>query len=291
MTDRTKIREYTRFEKEYPQKLQEIAKPPSSIFCLGQMPDPASPAVAIIGARKCSPYGRAVAKDFAKILAMEGVEIISGMARGIDGAAHQGALEGGGKTFAVLGCGVDVCYPGEHYSLYRRITERGGVLSEFPCHMPPLAKNFPRRNRIISALADLLLVVEAKERSGSLITVDFALEQGKTVYAVPGRVYDDLSGGCHRLIMQGAGIACHVDAVLEELHIKRKKKEEKRKKKNLGLAKELELVYSCLDFESKNIEALSMETSYTLPELTGYLLQLQLLDLVEEVTKNHYIKK
>ncbi|HEY9574263.1 MAG TPA: DNA-processing protein DprA [Lachnospiraceae bacterium] len=289
MEDR--VREYTRFEKEYPQKLQTIEKPPASIFVMGKLPSVYQPSVAIVGARSCSPYGKMVAKDFAKSLARAGVQIISGMARGIDGAAHEGALEGGGKTFAVLGCGVDVCYPKEHYSLYRRILNSGGVLSEFPCKMPPLAKNFPRRNRIISGLADLLLVVEAKEKSGSLITVDFALEQGKIVYAVPGRLYDSLSKGCHQLIMQGAGIAYDVDIILEELGIRGGDRPEKRKKKNLGLAKELELVYSCLDFESKNIEVISMETSYGLSKLTGYLLELQLLDLVEEVTKNHYIKK
>ena len=139
------------------------------------------------------------------MLAANGVAVISGLACGIDAAAHEGALRGKGKTFAVLGCGVDICYPKQNYPLMRRMLENGGgVLSEFPPGAEPLPWHFPIRNRVISALADVVLVIEAKEKSGSLITADYALEQGKTVFALPGRTTDATSRGCNRLIAQGA---------------------------------------------------------------------------------------
>lgn len=146
-----------------------------------------------------------------------GVEIISGMAQGIDSCAHEGALDAGGSTIAVLGCGVDVCYPAASRRTYERLRKNGGLLSEYPCGAPPLAFHFPQRNRIISALSDVVLIVEARRRSGSLITADLALEQGKSVMAVPGRVTDRLSEGCNWLISEGAGIARAPADVLAEL--------------------------------------------------------------------------
>lgn len=236
------IRYVSREDQEYPEQLRNYPRMPSGLYLVGNFPDPGKKTVAIVGARMCSPYGRAEAIRFGEELAAEGVQIISGMAYGVDSWALHGALQAGGQGFAVLGCGVDVCYPKESYHIYRRIIrEGGGILSEFEPGDGPAAWHFPIRNRIISALADVVLVVEAKLRSGSLITADYALSQGKTIYAVPGRNLDELSRGCNRLIAQGAGIAWDPEVILEELGIvssdrgprqeKRRNEEEKDGKK------------------------------------------------------------
>ena len=176
----------------YPEKLKVYKSMPKVLYIRGELPDPQRPAVAVVGARASSRYGEQQAYRFGKILSENGVQVISGLARGIDGMAHRGALDAGGKTFAVMGCGTDICYPSEHRDLYDRIKDgRGGILSEFPGKTPPYGKNFPRRNRIISGLADLVLVIEARVKSGSLITAGFALEQGKTVLCLAGK-----SGRC-----------------------------------------------------------------------------------------------
>ena len=173
------------------------------------------PAAAIIGARLASGYGREQARRFSRRLSSRGITIISGMAMGIDGIAQKAALDAGGKTCAVLGCGVDICYPEENRDLYERLLKEGGLISEYPPGMPPQAKLFPQRNRIISGLSDLVLVIEARKQSGTLITVDMALEQGREVFALPGRVSDALSDGCNRLIRQGAGAATCPEDILE----------------------------------------------------------------------------
>ena len=192
------------WERGFPARLAEIPDPPYALFVKGNLPDESCMSASIVGSRECTPYGELQTLKFAKTLAGCGVQIISGMAKGIDGHAHRGALQGNGKTFAVLGCGVDVCYPREHIGLYADILEHeGGILSEYPPGTTPEGWNFPQRNRLISGLGDFLLVMEAKEKSGSLITVDLALEQGKDIYALPGPVSSPLSKGCNRLIHQG----------------------------------------------------------------------------------------
>ncbi len=230
------IRYVPREDPEYPEQLRNYPRMPSGLYLVGNFPDPGKKTVAIVGARMCSPYGRAEAIRFGEELAAEGVQIISGMAYGVDSWALHGALQAGGQGFAVLGCGVDVCYPKESYHIYRRIIrEGGGIMSEFEPGDGPAAWHFPIRNRIISALADVVLVVEAKLRSGSLITADYALSQGKTIYAVPGRNLDELSRGCNRLIAQGAGIAWDPEVILEELGIAgggRRSREEKNTGRN-----------------------------------------------------------
>lgn len=215
-----RIRYVAREDREYPEQLRNYPRMPLGLYVIGNLPDPEKKTVAIVGARMCSPYGRSEAIRFGEELAAKGVQIISGMAFGVDSWALLGALHAGGRGFAVLGCGVDVCYPKESYHIYRRIIrEGGGILSEFEPGDGPSAWHFPIRNRIISGLADVVLVVEAKLRSGSLITADYALSQGKSIYAVPGRNRDELSRGCNRLIAQGAGIAWEPAVILEELGI------------------------------------------------------------------------
>ena len=204
------------FSKEYPPGLAEIPDPPFALFVKGTCPG-AKKKAAIVGARGCSGYGEHYTREFAEVLAAAGVDIISGMAKGIDGTGQRAALNAGGKSYAVLGSGVDVCYPRDHIGLYMDIIEHGGgILSEFPPGTPPLAMNFPMRNRIISGLSDAVLVMEARVRSGSLITADMALEQGKDVYALPGPLDSPLSAGCNHLIQQGAGILLNPKNLLEE---------------------------------------------------------------------------
>ncbi|MCR5251248.1 MAG: DNA-processing protein DprA [Lachnospiraceae bacterium] len=201
-------------EEAYPQRLRMIRDAPFMLFYKGELPEEDRPVVAVVGARHCSDYGRRAAEFFGRELASVGVPVVSGMAMGIDGLAQAACLQAGEKSYGVLGCGVDVVYPPSNRQLYRELTEHGCVISEFLPGSGALPFRFPLRNRLISALSDLLLVVEAREKSGTFITVDYALEQGREVYAVPGRVEDKLSFGCNRLIAQGAGAAYCVEEIL-----------------------------------------------------------------------------
>lgn len=204
-------------EEDYPSRLSEIPDKPYALYYAGNLPPEGKRAVALIGARDCSEYGRYMAGQFGAALARAGVQVISGMARGIDSIGQERALSEGGYSMGVLGCGVDVCYPRENRGLYEALLADGGVCSEYPPGVEPRAMLFPPRNRIISGLADAVLVIEAREKSGTLITVDMALEQGREVYALPGRATDPLSGGCNRLIRQGAGLVSTPEELLEEL--------------------------------------------------------------------------
>ena len=208
---------YPFYHPEYPEKLRGIPDCPAALFVKGTLPDPTKKSLAVIGARSCSAYGRRMAEEFAGTIGQAGIQIISGMARGVDGISQTAALQAGGRSFGVLGCGVDICYPPQNRALYGRLIQQGGVLSSYLPGTRPQGQLFPPRNRIISGLADALLVIEAREKSGTLITVDMALEQGREVYALPGRVGDAISEGTNRLIAQGAGIALSPEALLEEL--------------------------------------------------------------------------
>lgn len=202
---------------DYPELLKRIYDPPPLLYVKGKLPPSGSPAAAVVGSRRPSGYGLKVAETLARDLVARGVVVVSGMARGIDSAAHRGALGAGGPTVAVLGSGIDVVYPSENRGLYQRIALSGAVVSEFPTGTRPLSGNFPARNRIISGLSLGTVVVEAAEGSGSLITVDFALEQGREVFAVPGPVNSPTSHGPHRLIKQGACLVESAADILEEL--------------------------------------------------------------------------
>lgn len=206
-------------EKGFPKRLLDIADPPFLLFYRGELPEDSCPAVAVIGARMCSEYGKKMAIELSMQLARNGVNIISGLASGIDGLSQKAALDAGGKSFGVLGSGADVCYPSTNYPIYKRLMENGGVISEYMPGTKPEAYHFPERNRIISGLADIVLVIEAKEKSGTAITVSMALEQGKEVMAVPGRNIDPLSIGCNRMIRDGAGMVMGVEDLLESLSL------------------------------------------------------------------------
>ncbi len=215
--DERGIRFVSRIDTEFPEKLKNIPKAPFAIYVKGKLPDPNIPSVAVVGARMCSDYGRLMARQFGRDLAIAGVQVISGMARGVDGIAQNAALLAGGASFGVLGCGVDICYPPENKEIYDNLSKNGGLISEYPPGMEPIASFFPMRNRIISALSDVIVVVEARRKSGTTITVDTALEQGREVFAVPGRASDRLSDGCNYLISQGAGVAISASDVLDRL--------------------------------------------------------------------------
>lgn len=287
-----RIRQISSKSAEYPQKLNNYPKMPEILFAKGNLPDAKKPTAAIVGARACSPYGRIQAFRYAKILSSAGVQIISGMAYGIDAEAHKGALEGGTPTYAVLAGGVDICYPSGNRPLYDRILrENGGILSEQPPGMRARNYFFPARNRIISGLADLVLIVEAREKSGSLITAQWALDQGKIVYAVPGAVNEALSMGCHKLIYDGAGIAYSPEILLRELGLNCENKVKSPEKNDLGLASDLKLVYSFLDLRPKSTDFLIQKTGLPPEKIGSLLLELKLSGLVREIGRHYYIKE
>lgn len=289
--EKKNIRFVPYFDKEYPQRLTQISHPPYALYVKGRLPSQEAPSVAIVGARNCTPYGERMALEYGEKLALSGIQIISGMARGIDGAAQRGALNGNGRTYGILGCGVDVCYPREHIGLYMDIQDSGGLLSEKLPGQPPLPAYFPERNRIISGLSDTVLVLEARERSGSLITADLALEQGKDVYALPGPVSSPVSQGCHRLIKQGAGILISPQDLLRDMEVGGIAFTEKSDKNKKMLESPENIVYSCLDLFPKSIGQLAEETDLPSQELLERLITLELKGFIEEISKNYYIRR
>ena len=194
------------WDDDYPERLKYIPDPPIGLFYYGQLPENNKLSTAIIGARQCSPYGVKTARELGEELGRNDVNVISGMAFGIDGISQKAAIEAGGKSYAILGCGADICYPESNSDLYEMLMENGGIISTYPPGTPAVSRYFPPRNRIVSGLADAIVVVEARARSGTLITVDMALDQGRDIYAVPGRIGDELSAGCNGLIGHGARV-------------------------------------------------------------------------------------
>ena len=265
-------------DEEYPALLREIAQPPPVLFALGE-PVLDLPGVAIVGPRKASRYGQEVAVRLARGLVEAGLCVISGMAAGIDTAAHRGALERGGKTVAVLGCGVDVVYPAPNAGLHRRIREQGAVISEFPMGAQPDRGSFPRRNRIISGLSLGVVVVEAPERSGSLITIRYAAEQGRDLFAVPGSVLEGRNTGCHRLIRDGAKLVERVEDIVEELHhweIGKESVERPVAEPGPPLSEEQQRIFSLLDREPCHVDRLAEQADMPTADLLGMLLELEL---------------
>lgn len=272
---------------DYPKRLNQIYDAPQILYYKGHLPDE-SPSVAIVGTRNCSVYGRQMAFMLGKELAGAGVQVISGLAAGIDTHGHNGAIASDGRTFAVLGSGVDVCYPISNIELYSNILEKGGILSEFTPGSEARPGHFPLRNRIISGLSDVVIVVEAKKRSGSLITVEAALDQNKEIMAVPGRVGDTLSEGCNYLIKQGAHMLVESTDVLDLLGMNNLNK---NKKNNFVLASEEEKVYGSICLNPKSIHNIIEETGFDSAKVSQILLNLELINLVEEVSKNYYVRK
>ena len=205
------------WERDYPERLKYIPDPPLALFYLGKLPEKNKLSVAVIGARACSEYGEMLAEDLGRKLGKNGVNVISGMATGIDGISQSAAVSAGGSSYAVLGCGVDICYPDSNYGLYEKLKTSGGILSAYPPGTKAIARFFPPRNRIVSGLSDAVVVLEARSRSGTLITVDMALEQGRDIYAAPGRLTDELSSGTNGLIGHGARIYLSPEVFMGDL--------------------------------------------------------------------------
>lgn len=273
----------------YPMRLRRIEDEPYGLFYRGNLPNEEKKSVAIVGARMCTHMGKEIAQKIAMEVAHAGGSIVSGAAYGIDGAAQWAAIEAGGKSFAVLGCGVDICYPASHRQLLERLGVSGGVISEFPPGTRPLRHHFPIRNRIISALSDVVAVIEARKRSGSLITAEFAASQGRSVYAVPGRPWDELSEGCNELISQGAAPILSVDSFIS-LNFPDYKKKKLKLSEDFTLAPAEKLVYSSLGLQSKTLWELEECTVLSVAELSGALFSLEEKGLIRETQRGCYMR-
>lgn len=273
----------------YPSRLSALADKPYGLFYKGNLPEEKRRSVAIVGARMCTREGRLMAEALAVRTVQAGGNVISGAAYGIDGAAQWAALSQGGVSCGVLGCGVDICYPASNKYLLEKLESSGCVLSEFSPGTQPKRYHFPMRNRIISGLSDVVVVVEARKKSGSLITAEFAAEQGRNVLAVPGRPQDPLSEGCNELIAHGAGVVLSVEEFEEEAFPERKTNREKFFE-NIALAPAEKLVYSSLGLHTKNLWKLQEDTALSLADLSRSLLSLEQKGLIKEIEQNQYLR-
>ena len=314
MTYEETVRTVLKGEEGYPAALLPYRNMPEKLYYIGSLPGE-GPCAAVVGARMCSGYGRNEALRISKYLAERGVLVVSGMAAGIDMSAQEGALLAGGKTYAVLGCGPDVCYPKSAAPLYRRIAERGGILSEYPPGTAPLKHHFPMRNRIISGLADAVIVIEARARSGSLITADHALEQGKAVFALPGRIGDPLAEGCNFLIAQGAGIIWSLEALyleIEQISRRRQEREilpgkgisraalrradaseaEKKRREEVlrSLPPEEGAVWRCLTDDPAAADVIAAASGISPEKACAALVSLWMKDLAAEPAKGQFVR-
>jgi DNA processing protein len=283
---------------DYPEGVRQIHDPPPFIYVKGEFRPEDRLAVAIVGSRRCTEYGRGAAFRLAWDLASRGFTVVSGLARGIDTAAHQGALEAGGRTIGVLGCGLDVGYPIESDRLKKSMEDRGVLVTEFPMGTGPDPVNFPKRNRLISGLSLGVVVVEAAERSGALITASFALEQGREVFAVPGPIGALTSRGTHHLIKQGAKLVDGVEDIIEELQVAARPSARERPDEALGpndrdgagLSVEENKVYSLLSHNPQHVDHLITQTNLSPSTMTGLLLQLELKGKARQLPGFQYIR-
>ena len=268
---------------DYPKNLMQYKEAPEFLFYRGNLPDPKKATVAIIGSRGCSSYGRKMSKEIARDLSKSGVQVISGLARGIDSYASLGALEGDTPTFAVLGTGVDLCYPAENLDIYQDILKKGGgIISEYPMGEAAVPWHFPARNRIISGLANKLLVIEARHKSGTSTTVEWAIEQGKDVCAVPGRACDKLSEGTNELLKNGAQIVTSAKDILEDVFVPNCEDQ------SISIRSDLAHLYSVIDVVPKSIDQLITETKISYSEIVSQLLELQMLGYINQPIDGYY---
>ncbi|PLX87006.1 MAG: DNA-protecting protein DprA [Desulfuromonas sp.] len=278
------------WDPSYPALLKEIHDPPAVLYLLGTLPD--NDAFAIVGSRKATPGGLQLTEEIAAELAARGITIVSGLARGIDSAAHSGALSASGPTIAVLGCGIDRIYPPENTRLFHRIVEKNAVITEYAPGTPPLPGHFPGRNRIISGLSHGTLVVEAAEGSGSLITCDFALDQGRDVFAVPGAVKNRTSSGPNRLIKDGAHVVTDAGDILQALWPALPTQQQQSVESALleKLSGQQKNLYTILDSEPRHIDEIGRKCGLTPMEVSAILLDLELQGAVQALPGRHYIR-
>ena len=295
--ERLKIRISTLFDPSYPARLRTIPDPPPLLYVSGALLPHDEVAVAIVGGRRATPSGRVVTEEIAKELAGGGVTVVSGLARGIDAAAHRGALDGKGRTIAVLGCGIDRTYPPEHQTLRRRIEAHGAVISELPIGASPLSHHFPRRNRIISGLSLGVLVSEAAKDSGSLITAKLALEQGRDVFAVPGPVREGACEGSNGLIKEGAKLVERAQDILDEIvpQIDARLRASLsaggvREALRKPMGEEDGLVYEALSYEARSVDSVIESTGLNAAKVAASLISLELSGHVRQLPGQQYIR-
>jgi DNA processing protein len=277
----------------YPTRLRMIPDPPPVLYVKGEIRGEDERAIAVVGSRSASDYGRRVARNLCRDLASLGFTVVSGMARGIDGAAHEMTLTAGGRTIAVLGSGVDYAYPPEHGHLYQRISQNGAVVSEFPIGTRPMAFNFPARNRLISGLSVGVVVVEATEKSGSLITARLALEQGREVFAVPGEVGASRSRGAHRLIRQGAKLVETAHDIIEEIapQLLRRGSEvvsEPKRPLPQNFGGDFQKIFSLFQDRSLQIDEIIESSGYSSAKVSEILLELELQGYIKQLPGKKY---
>ena len=275
------------FEEGYPRALREIHSPPPLIFYRGSLKALEGTGVAVVGSRNATPYGRMMARRLGRDLAKAGLVVVSGMARGVDSESHWGCLEGGGMTIGVLGNGIDVVYPRDNCALYSRVEQEGLLLSEFPPGTAPEPGNFPVRNRLISGLSRGIVVVEAQEKSGAMITVGFALEQGKDVFAVPGLVTSPNSRGPHILLQEGARLVSGVEDILEEWGMDRGPAFTKVNKE--GREKSYP-VFEYIGFEPVHLDRILEMSRLTPGETASQLLKLEIAGKIKSLPGNIYVR-
>ena len=278
---------------EYPARLRAISDPPPLLYVKGALSPTDERAMAVVGSRSASDYGRRVARDLARGLASCGFTVVSGLARGIDGMAHETALNSGGRTIAILGSGVERAYPPEHDKLYQRIAEHGAVISELPIGTKPMAFNFPARNRLISGLSLGVVVVEATEKSGSLITASLAIDQGREVFAVPGEVGSSRSRGAHRLIRQGAKLVETVDDILEEIAPQLARQSVAATKHDARLLPQnssaaVQRIFAMLQERSLQVDEIIERSGLVSAEVLGILLDLELQGYLRQLPGKFY---
>ncbi len=272
----------------YPARLRDVENAPPVLYLRGTITSEDDWAVAIVGTRRATSYGRQVAERIARELARNGVTVVSGMARGIDGVAHRTALDAGGRTLAVLGSGVDRIYPPEHRRLAEDIVSQGALISDYPPGTPPEGRNFPPRNRIIAGLSLATVVVEAGKRSGALITSDFALEQGREVFAVPGNVMAPQSRGPNRLIQQGAHPLLDPKEILETLELSLLT-EQRQARTVLPSNPSEAQIFDVLGYESLHVDEIQVQTGMPIEEVTATLAMMELKGMVRKVGSMRYM--
>ncbi len=294
---RLKISTLTLFDQAYPARLKAIPNPPPLLYVSGNLSSYDEVAVAIVGGRRATPSGRLITEEIAKELAGYGVTIVSGLARGIDAAAHRGALAGKGRTIAVLGCGSDRTYPTEHQALRRSVESHGAVISELPIGAAPQSHHFPRRNRIISGLSLGVLVSEAATDSGSLITAKLALEQGREVFAVPGSIKEEACRGSNRLIKEGARLIEEARDILDDILPQLDARQRARLQLDgvpgetgTPLRKEDLLVYDALSYEARSVDAVIESTGLSAAQVSATLLSLELNGRIRQLPGQQYIR-
>jgi DNA processing protein len=273
----------------YPRLLREVPSPPAVLYVKGTLTDDDIKAVGIVGTRRCSAYGRQIALTMAEELARAGVTVVSGLALGIDGQAHRGALAGGGRTIAILGSGVDIIYPSNHRDLAEQIARSGAVISDYPPGTKPDARNFPPRNRLIAGMSKGVVVVEAPNRSGALITVDFAADYGRDVFCVPGNVQSEYSAGCHRVLRDGARLVTSAADVLTDLGMA-PLQPGATAQQNFPMTDEERHIFNYIRWEPQHIDELSAAASLTAGQCGALLTLLELKGAVRDTGGQHYVR-